>query len=38
LDLKYSLNVKAVSSGATGVSPVTFTIVDEGGLKICGEK
>ena len=38
LDLKYSLDVKAISSGATGVSPVTFTIVDEGGLKICGEK
>ena len=37
LDVKYSLDVKELTSSKTGTSPVTFTIVDEGGLKICGE-
>ncbi len=38
LDLKYSLSVKSISSGQTGTSDVTFTVVRESGLKICGEQ
>jgi hypothetical protein len=38
LDLKYSLSVKSIKSGETGTSDVTFTVVREDGLKLCGEK
>ena len=40
LDLKYSLNVQSIKTPSqTGVSPVTFTVVDRSGdLLICGEK
>jgi hypothetical protein len=38
LDLKYTLSVKAIDSGQTGTSEVTFKVVEESGLKICGEK
>ena len=38
LDLKYSLSVKSISSGQTGTSDVTFTVVQDSGLKICGEQ
>ncbi|PZS28035.1 MAG: hypothetical protein DLM58_17855 [Pseudonocardiales bacterium] len=39
LDLKYSLDVKSTTTSQTGVSPVTFTIVERSGeLLICGEK
>jgi hypothetical protein len=37
LDVKYALAVKSLSSSASGTSNVTFTIVDEGGPRICGE-
>jgi hypothetical protein len=38
LDVKYLLSVKDRNSAKTGSSTVTFTVVDEGGAKICGEK
>jgi hypothetical protein len=38
LDVMYALDVQDLSSSQTGTSNVTFTIVDENGPKICGEK
>lgn len=38
LDLAYSLDVKDITSGTTATSKVTFTVVDDNGLKLCGEK
>jgi hypothetical protein len=38
LEVTYNLHVKAVESGQTGASDATFVVVDQDGLKICGEK
>ena len=38
IDVAYALDVQSLSSSQTGTSNVTFTVVDENGPKICGEK
>jgi len=39
IDLVYSLDVRSRTTGRTGVSPVTFTVIDRrGDLLICGER
>jgi hypothetical protein len=37
LDLRYNLSVQDRTTSKSGSTPVTFTVIDEGGPKICGE-
>lgn len=37
LDVRYTLAVQSRTSSETGTANVTFTVIDEGGPKICGE-
>jgi hypothetical protein len=38
LNLKYSLSVKDIKTSETATSQVTFKVIQESGLKICGEQ
>jgi hypothetical protein len=38
LDVKYQLDLKSNASSQTGQTPITFTIIDQNGPKICGEQ